>query len=251
MASPKFSFCILLLFVSYGILTPTCCLGEICKPKENAALFVFGDSIFDVGNNNYINTTADNHANLGLVTLMITYAGKAGLNNVSQVENFSGSNNLYPGDFIPFTRKPLFLIIDSDNSHAFKAAFCQMIGLSPNESDTDVYNEAENIIANALTEWEIILCSSTTMDLVWAQEIHKVGGRKFGVLNMPAMGCVPFVKILVNASKGFKEGGVACCGSGPYRGNFSCGGKGAEKDYDLCENPSEYVLFPFVLSPRQ
>eukprot|EP00268_Persea_americana_P056583 TRINITY_DN6693_c0_g1_i2.p1 TRINITY_DN6693_c0_g1~~TRINITY_DN6693_c0_g1_i2.p1 ORF type:complete len:570 (+),score=81.38 TRINITY_DN6693_c0_g1_i2:137-1846(+) len=31
-----------------------------------------------------------------------------------------GSNNLYPGDIIPFTRKPLFLIIDSDCSHAFK-----------------------------------------------------------------------------------------------------------------------------------
>nr|KYP49281.1 Protein SCAI [Cajanus cajan] len=136
----------------------------------------------------------------------------------------SGSNNLYPGDLIPFTRKPLFLIIDSDNSHAFKAglsklrtcvlhgaergeaaglflsplrpifknpsdvnsnsgsqftffltaplsAFCQMIGLFPSEADTDVYNEAENIIANAFTEWEIILCSSTTMDLVWAQVI--------------------------------------------------------------------------------
>ncbi|PNX73386.1 hypothetical protein L195_g030708, partial [Trifolium pratense] len=161
----------------------------------------------------------------------------------------SGSNNLYPGDLIPFTRKPLFLIIDSDNSHAFKAglsklvyvfpgncqmeffrifwksnflcnwhdeelhgaergetaaiflsplrpifknpadvnvhngsqftffltaplsAFCQMIGLIPNESDTDVYNEAENIIANAFSEWEVILCSSTIMDLVWAQVI--------------------------------------------------------------------------------
>lgn len=32
-----------------------------------------------------------------------------------------GPNNLYPGDIIPFTRKPLFLIVDSDNSHAFKA----------------------------------------------------------------------------------------------------------------------------------
>ncbi|XP_045824568.1 protein SCAI isoform X1 [Trifolium pratense] len=127
----------------------------------------------------------------------------------------SGSNNLYPGDLIPFTRKPLFLIIDSDNSHAFKelhgaergetaaiflsplrpifknpadvnvhngsqftffltaplSAFCQMIGLIPNESDTDVYNEAENIIANAFSEWEVILCSSTIMDLVWAQVI--------------------------------------------------------------------------------
>ncbi|KAL0686607.1 hypothetical protein Bca4012_086284 [Brassica carinata] len=32
----------------------------------------------------------------------------------------SGSNNLYPGDLIPFTRKPLFLVIDSDTSRAFK-----------------------------------------------------------------------------------------------------------------------------------
>ncbi|KAI3824473.1 hypothetical protein L1987_05933 [Smallanthus sonchifolius] len=33
-----------------------------------------------------------------------------------------GSNNLFPGDLIPFTRRPAFLIIDSDNSHSFKAA---------------------------------------------------------------------------------------------------------------------------------
>ncbi|KAE9610313.1 putative protein SCAI [Lupinus albus] len=126
-----------------------------------------------------------------------------------------GSNNLYPGDLIPFTRKPLFLIVDSDNSHAFKvlhgaergemaalflsplrplfknpsdvnlhngsqftffltsplSAFCQMIGLSPNEADTVVYSEAENILTNAFTEWEIILCSTTSMHLVWAQMI--------------------------------------------------------------------------------
>lgn len=43
--------------------------------------------------------------------------------------------------------------------------------------------------------------------------------------------------------KGFKESGVACCGSGPYRGYYSCGGKRAVKDYELCENPSEYVFF--------
>uniref|UniRef100_A0A804QCM3 Protein SCAI n=1 Tax=Zea mays TaxID=4577 RepID=A0A804QCM3_MAIZE len=32
----------------------------------------------------------------------------------------SGPNNLYPDDLIPFTRYPLFLVIDSENSHAFK-----------------------------------------------------------------------------------------------------------------------------------
>uniref|UniRef100_A0A2P2ITD6 Uncharacterized protein n=1 Tax=Rhizophora mucronata TaxID=61149 RepID=A0A2P2ITD6_RHIMU len=38
-----------------------------------------------------------------------------------------GQNTLYPGDLVPFTRRPLFLIIDSDNSHAFKAglAWCR------------------------------------------------------------------------------------------------------------------------------
>ncbi|XP_072979594.1 uncharacterized protein [Typha angustifolia] len=32
-----------------------------------------------------------------------------------------GSNYVYPCDLIPFTRKPLFLVIDSNSSHAFKA----------------------------------------------------------------------------------------------------------------------------------
>jgi len=43
------------------MLIPT--LGNICLPKEHVALFVFGDSFFDVGNNNYINTTTDYQAN--------------------------------------------------------------------------------------------------------------------------------------------------------------------------------------------
>jgi hypothetical protein len=32
-----------------------------------------------------------------------------------------GSSYVYPGDLIPFTRRPLFLIIDSCNAHAFKS----------------------------------------------------------------------------------------------------------------------------------
>ncbi|KAF5480891.1 hypothetical protein F2P56_001597 [Juglans regia] len=128
-----------------------------------------------------------------------------------------GSNNLYPGDIIPFTRRPLFLIIDSDNSHAFKVlhgaergetaalllsplrpafknpsdvdlsqngsqftffltaplpAFCQMLGLSSFDTDTDVYNNAEDILSTAFSEWEVILCTSTSVDIVWAQVLN-------------------------------------------------------------------------------
>ncbi|KAF4354476.1 hypothetical protein F8388_018345 [Cannabis sativa] len=46
-----------------------------------------------------------------------------------------------------------------------------------------------------------------------------------------------------NTFEGFKEGMVACCGSGPYRGVLSCGGKRGVKEYDLCENPSQYLFF--------
>ncbi|GER41513.1 hypothetical protein STAS_18239, partial [Striga asiatica] len=43
------------------------------------------------------------------------------INNKECNSSVACSNILYPGDIILFTRKPLFLIIDSDNSHAFKA----------------------------------------------------------------------------------------------------------------------------------
>ncbi|KAL6285304.1 hypothetical protein ACE6H2_009694 [Prunus campanulata] len=42
---------------------------------------------------------------------------------------------------------------------------------------------------------------------------------------------------------GFEEGKAACCGSGPYGGIYSCGGKREVKEYDLCHNASEYVFF--------
>ncbi|XP_065874403.1 uncharacterized protein [Euphorbia lathyris] len=126
----------------------------------------------------------------------------------------SGSNTICPADIIPFTRRPLFIIIDSDSSHAFKVlhgaergepaalllsplkpsfrslrrfdsiqngsqftlfltaplqAFCHLVGLTSPEVDTDMYNEAEDILSNAFSKWEVILCTSKNLDLVWAQ----------------------------------------------------------------------------------
>lgn len=43
--------------------------------------------------------------------------------------------------------------------------------------------------------------------------------------------------------EGFKEGKVARCGSGQYRGIDSCGGKRGVTEYELCDNVSEYVFF--------
>ncbi|XWS20011.1 hypothetical protein CRYUN_Cryun31cG0065000 [Craigia yunnanensis] len=42
---------------------------------------------------------------------------------------------------------------------------------------------------------------------------------------------------------GFKVADRACCGSGPYRGINSCGGKRGVTEYELCSDPSEYLFF--------
>ncbi|PWA78027.1 SGNH hydrolase-type esterase domain-containing protein [Artemisia annua] len=59
-----------------------------------------------------------------------------------------------------------------------------------------------------------------------------------------------------NPSKyGFKVGDTACCGSGPFKGIFSCGGKRGITDYELCDDVTEFFLFdsshPTELAYRQ
>lgn len=45
------------------LLHPVGCSAELEWKENDAALFIFGDSLYDVGANNYINTTVDFRAN--------------------------------------------------------------------------------------------------------------------------------------------------------------------------------------------
>lgn len=43
---------------------------------------------------------------------------------------------------------------------------------------------------------------------------------------------------------GFKQGKMACCGSGPLRGVNTCGYRnGPSQGYQLCENADDYIFF--------
>ncbi|KAK7854369.1 gdsl esterase/lipase 2 [Quercus suber] len=61
MMSLRFYFYILVLYASITIRTQ--CRDEICLPKDHVAFFIFGDSVVDDGNNNYINTTTGFQSN--------------------------------------------------------------------------------------------------------------------------------------------------------------------------------------------
>ncbi|XP_078163281.1 signal transducer, putative (DUF3550/UPF0682) [Carex rostrata] len=118
-----------------------------------------------------------------------------------------GLNYLFPEDLVPFTRSPLFLIVDSENSHAFKVihgaergepaamllspsvspsdltssgslftyfltaplqAFCHLVGLS-SEFYASISSEVEQLLSSSLADIEEALCASKGMDRVWAQ----------------------------------------------------------------------------------
>jgi len=57
----------LLVFCLGIFIQMSYCHGSIttCLPQKHAALFILGDSLFDNGNNNYINTTTSYQANYG------------------------------------------------------------------------------------------------------------------------------------------------------------------------------------------
>ena len=52
-----------------------------------------------------------------------------------------------------------------------------------------------------------------------------------------------FIVVGLIPCEGFKESEVACCGSGPYRGMSSCGGRRGVKEFRLCDNVSECLFY--------
>ncbi|OIT32909.1 gdsl esteraselipase 5 [Nicotiana attenuata] len=42
---------------------------------------------------------------------------------------------------------------------------------------------------------------------------------------------------------GFKEGKKACCGTGRFRGIYSCGGKRPVKQFEVCKSPKKHVFW--------
>lgn len=48
-------------------------------------------------------------------------------------------------------------------------AFCQVVGLFYSKDDIEVQKVADKILSTAFSRWEVIICKSTILDLVWAQ----------------------------------------------------------------------------------
>ncbi|XP_007042990.2 PREDICTED: GDSL esterase/lipase 1 [Theobroma cacao] len=341
MASSRIHICFLLYFAT--LLNLSSCY---ILPENHVALFIFGDSLFDAGNNNYINTTVNYQANFWpygetffkyptgrfsdgrlLPDFIAEYAGLPlippyfqpvnnkfvdGVNFASAgagalVETHQGFviNLNTQVSYFKDVEKLLRQELGDAEAKRLLGRALYIISIGSNDYFVRITQNSSVLQSYSEEEYVAIVIGNLTVAI---KEIHKKGGRKFGFLSLGPLGCIPGMKVLVSGSTGscvdkattlahlhnkalsialqklenrlegfkfanhdlytsvsermnnpskygFKVGNMACCGSGPYRGQSSCGGKRQIKEYQLCEKASEYLFFdsghPTEMANRQ
>ncbi|KAL4600719.1 hypothetical protein ACB092_11G218500 [Castanea dentata] len=298
MISLRFYLCFLVLHASINIQT-TQCHGEICLPNNHVALFIFGDSEVDAGNNNYINTTTDFQANYSpygesffsisaaeyaKLTLLLPYL-QPGYKRYIDGANFASTG----AGVLDETRKGLVISLNTQLNYFNKVetllrhelgkkeakalvakAVCffsigsidYFVPFTTNPSLLQTYSDEEYVnmvIGNLTTVIKVIttlqpgntgacIDGLTTIVKLHNKALFEVlpnlerehKGFKYSIADFYSF----LIERINNPSKyGFKEGKIACCGTGPYRGISSCGGKRSVKEYELCAKVSDYVFF--------
>ncbi|KAB1206978.1 GDSL esterase/lipase 1 [Morella rubra] len=196
MMSPSFPhFCFLVLCAS--LVIPTRCL--ICLPEDHVALFIFGDSLFDAGNNNYINTTTSLQANYwpygesffkyptgrhSVGRLIPDFIGKltysvidlnTQLNHFEHLETVL-RQRLGEAEAKKLLARAVYLFSVGGNDYA--------VPFTSNSSVLQSYSQKEYV--------DMVIGNLTSV----IKEIYEKGGRKFAVINMAPLGCVPLAKAL-------------------------------------------------------
>ncbi|KAL6134769.1 hypothetical protein ACLB2K_066997 [Fragaria x ananassa] len=324
MAALKFHVLILAFWAS--VLIPSSCDGHSGLKRKHAALYIFGDSLFDPGNNNYINTTNDfkadwlpygetffkyptgrfcdgrlipdfiaEYAKLPIVPAIYprivdyTYganfaSGGAGALNETRKKGLVIPLN-YQLHLFEDVVKHLRHNLGDAETYTLLSNAVYLISIGGNDYFAPLATNCSYFETHSQEEYVGMVIGNLTNVI---KEIYNKGGRKFGFTRLPPLGlapsqrpgndgtCVKEVTSLVNMHNtalpkhleklkgklqgfkysiakldtylteriifpykyGFKEGKSACCGSGPYGGIYSCGGKRGVTEYRLCANVS-------------
>nr|GMC51942.1 GDSL esterase/lipase 5 [Ipomoea batatas] len=336
MASSFFIY-FLIPFLSFSL--PSAANAGECRTaaagERRPALFIFGDSFMDSGNNNYINTTTLDQANFGpygetffdaptgrfsdgrlISDFIAEYAGLAlvppFLQPAEKHEYYGGANfasagagalvQTFQGEVIDLGTQLEYFnkvkawyrgkIGSAESRNAFARAV-YLFSIGTNDYLSPFLTDSKLLTSYSHSHYVDMVIGNLTQVI---QEIYRNGGRKFGLLNLGDLGCVPGMRQLNPPTKsgclpevsklsrlhnralqkmlvrmgnqfkgfryvlydfnhnlkqrinhpskfGFKEGKIACCGTGRFRGVFSCGGKRPVREFEVCENPKEYVFW--------
>ncbi|XP_058765812.1 GDSL esterase/lipase 5-like [Vicia villosa] len=322
------------VFLIISLVSQTIGTKRDYRTKKFKALFIFGDSYLDAGNNNYINTTTYDQANFlpygetyfnfptgrfsdgRLISDFIAeYANipvvppflQPGFNQYYNGVNFASGGagalvETFQGSVIPlktqvsnFKKVTTWLRhkLGNFDSKTLLSNGVYMFSIGSNDYLSPFLTNSDVLKYYSHSEYVGMVVGNFTSTI---KEIYKRGARKFAILNLPPLGCLPGTRILQSQEKakcleelsslasmhnqaldvlllklekqlkgfkfslydlnsdvtqmtnhplkyGLKEGKSACCGSGRFRGEYSCGGKRGEKHFELCEKPNENLFW--------
>ncbi|EOX98817.1 GDSL-motif lipase 2, putative [Theobroma cacao] len=221
MANLRAHVCFLLSFATF--LNLISCHTNL--PANHVALFVFGDSLFDPGNNNYINTTFDFQANFRpygetffkyptgrfsdgrlIPDFLAQFAGLPIIPTYLQPGNhkFTDGVNFASGGAGALVESHQGFVVDLETQiRYFKKVEKSLRQELGDEEAKKLLSRAVYLISvggnDYLTrnssasdeEYASMVLGTLTVAL---KEIYKKGGRKFGFPNMMPLGCLPYMK---------------------------------------------------------
>ncbi|KAK3043168.1 hypothetical protein RJ639_001601 [Escallonia herrerae] len=220
-------------------ISATGCLGrEHGHDGKRVPFFIFGDSLFDAGNNNYINTVA--RANFW----------PYGETFFKYPTGRFCDGRLIPDFIAEYAELPLIPPYLQPGNHQFNygANFASAGAGALDETHTGrvinlntqltYFEDVEKQLTQKLGDEE------ATQLLSEAVYLFSIGSNDYGSLVNYSGSHDEYVGMVIgNMTVVIKEGKSACCGMGPYRGIDSCGGKRGIAEYKLCTNASEYLFF--------
>ncbi|CAN1169074.1 GDSL esterase/lipase 5 [Linum perenne] len=304
--------------------------------KQRPGFFLFGDSFLDAGNNNYINTTTLDQANfwpygttffhsptgrfsdgrllpdfiakyakLPLIPPFLRPGNK--VNDLVAGVNFASGGagalvDTFRGDVIDLKtqlgnmKKVNQLLRNKLGKEEAKAIVSSAVYMFSIGSNDYMSPFLTNSSSSSQTSSSILVSMVISNLTAVVKEIYEMGGRKFVFMNVPTLGCLPAMRLLMNrgsscsddrvselaklhnaalsmvlpqmgremkgfkyslfdfsrslhrrmtrpSNYGLKEGEEACCGTGKWRGVYSCGGKRTVKEFEVCKRPYEYVFW--------
>ncbi|KAF7813979.1 GDSL esterase/lipase 5 [Senna tora] len=230
----------LILCVMMMICVGGSAYGEVCIPRKHAALFVFGASLFDTGNNNYINTSAISGINIfpygqtffkypsgrftdgrvipdfiaeyARLPLPLPYLFPA-------YQTYTDGTNFASGGSGALVETHRGFVIDLKTQLANLRNVNRILRNRHGDAETNklvsnsiyLFNVGTNDYTARVTENSSVLLSYSADEYVKivvgnltsvVQDIYKMGGRKFGFLGIAPLGCLPSLRARVNGTAG-------------------------------------------------
>ncbi|KAK7259076.1 hypothetical protein RIF29_24672 [Crotalaria pallida] len=234
MANLTNSFFFVVLFLALFLNAHGSNSGD--KSSKHVALFLFGDSYLDAGNNNYINTTAYDqanffpygetyfmfptgrfsdgrlisdfiaeHANLPLIPPFLQPGEIEYYNGVNFASGGAGALvETFQGSVIPLETqarnfKKVAARLDIDGAKKLLSSAVYMFSIGTNDYLSPFLTDSDVLNSSSHSEYVAMVVGNLTSII---KQIYNRGARKFVFMNLPPLGCLPGTRILPSEGNG-------------------------------------------------